>query len=83
MSCPADCMERHLNNSRWIKAAIQLVVACFVALGGLYLYSDGAYAKAPAVEEVKASMRDQRAEIREEFRTLNAKLDALYARGVK
>ena len=83
MNCPADCMERHLNNSRWIKAAIRLVVACFVALGGLYLYSDGAYAKAPIVEEVKVSMKEQRAEIREEFRMINSKLDALYARGSK
>lgn len=83
MSCPADCMERHLANSRWIKAAIQLVVACFVALGGLYLYGGGAYAQVSTVEDVKQSMKDQRAEIREEFKTINAKLDALYARGTK
>lgn len=81
MSCPADCMERHLANSRWIKAAIQLALACFIALGGLYVYGDGAYARAGALEDVKQATKDQRTEIREEFRTINAKLDALSLRG--
>jgi len=81
MSCPADCMERHLANSRWIKAAIQLVVACFVALGGLYIYCDGAFAKSGEVGEIKQTAKEQRSEIREEFRILNAKLDALSVKG--
>lgn len=81
MSCPADCLERHQSNSKWIRAAVQLALACFVALGGLYVYADGAYAKAATVEEAKQVMKDQRTEIREEFRTINAKLDALSLRG--
>lgn len=75
--CPPDCMERHLSNARWIKSAIQLVVAGFVAIGGLYLYCDNAYAKAKEVEEVKNIAKDQRAEIREELRLINEKLDSL------
>ena len=79
--CPPDCMERHSSNSRWIASALKLAIASFVTIGGLYIYCDGTFAKSSAVDEIKQTAKEQRAEIREEFRMLNAKIDALTSRG--
>ena len=85
-ACPPECLERHNGNASAIRLALSGVGVLFVALGSLYLYATSAFARSVDVDDAKAAMKEARAEIRDELKAINLKLDGLserYARAAK
>ncbi len=81
--CPKDCLERHSGNRSAIVLALSGVGLLFSLIAACYLYGTATYARASDLESARVEMKEIRAEVRDELKSISGKLDSLMDRGLR